>query len=142
MSYVADRSALDALAFECHEISASKGWQEEKRTFGDLISLMHSELSEALEEFRKGRKYDEIYFTCTECGREWDEKDAANEWNWGKTPCCEGSFKPEGIPIELMDTVIRIFQFFGTEGINASHAYTTKTIYNKTRSHRHGGKVI
>lgn len=106
---------LNNYAKECHKVSESKGWLEEKRTFGDLISLMHSELSEALEEYRNGRAYDEIYFV-------------------------EG--KPEGIPIELADTLIRILQFCGTYGVDIDKAFAIKMDYNKGRPHRHGGKVI
>ena len=106
---------LNTYAKDCHEVSKSKGWLEERRTFGDLISLMHSELSEALEEYRAGRAYDEIYYV-------------------------DG--KPEGIPIELADTLIRILQFCGTYEVDISKAYNIKMEYNMSRPHRHGGKVI
>ena len=42
------------LQFEAHAIAVSKGWYEEPyHTFGDVIALVHSELSEALQEWRK-----------------------------------------------------------------------------------------
>ena len=37
----------------CHNVAISKGWWEEDRNDGELIALMHSELSEVLEELRK-----------------------------------------------------------------------------------------
>jgi NTP pyrophosphatase (non-canonical NTP hydrolase) len=37
---------------ECHRIARSKGWWKEPRNEGELIALMHSELSEALEAMR------------------------------------------------------------------------------------------
>ncbi len=43
---------LKALQREAHAIALSKGWWDEDRTFGDLIALVHSELSEALEAYR------------------------------------------------------------------------------------------
>ncbi len=50
--------------------------------------------------------------------------------------------KPEGIPIELANLLIRIFDTCGTYGINLSEALRMKMAYNKTRPYRHGGKVI
>ena len=39
---------------KCHEIAKSKGWWDKPRNDGELIALMHSELSEALEGLREG----------------------------------------------------------------------------------------
>lgn len=51
---------IDDLATQAHAASASRGWYVDpktgepvKRNFGELIALMHSELSEALEAHRK-----------------------------------------------------------------------------------------
>ena len=43
---------LKALQREAHAIAREKGWWDEPRTFGDLIALVHSGLSEALEAYR------------------------------------------------------------------------------------------
>jgi NTP pyrophosphatase (non-canonical NTP hydrolase) len=37
---------------ECHRIAKVKGWWDDARNDGELIALMHSELSEALEAMR------------------------------------------------------------------------------------------
>lgn len=37
-----------------HQIAKTKGWWEHNRNLGELIALMHSELSEALEYMRHG----------------------------------------------------------------------------------------
>lgn len=101
---------------EAHEIAIDKGWHEEPRTFGDLIALIHSELSEALEDYRDGAIVNHIYET----------KDG----------------KCTGVPIELADVLIRIFDMCGSYGIDLERAVTIKMEYNKTRTYRHGGKII
>lgn len=93
----------------------SKGWWKSGRTVGDAIALMHTELSEALEEYRNGHAPNEIYYQ-------------------------DG--KPEGIPVELADVVIRILNFCGEYEIDFEEALRIKIAYNETRSFRHGGKKL
>lgn len=51
---------LNDLAREIYANNVEKGFYEEKRTFGDRIALMHSELSEALEADRKDLMDDKL----------------------------------------------------------------------------------
>jgi len=99
-----------------HGNAKNKGWHDERRTFGELIALCHSELSEALEEHRTGVGYTEGYTDPT--------------------------LKPCGIPSELADVVIRIADMCGLYGIDLDDAVKKKMEYNKKRPYRHGGKVI
>ncbi|MGO4543252.1 hypothetical protein AB4Z29_00440 [Paenibacillus sp. 2TAB23] len=98
-----------------HQNAINKGWYEEPRTFGEMIALVHSEVSEALEDHRNGREMQEIYYE-------------------GDKPC--------GIPTELADVLIRIFDMCGYFGIDLEEAIEEKMAYNATRPQRHGGKKL
>ena len=52
---------------ECHHIAKVKGWWEKERNEGELIALMHSELSEALEAMRNHGAKDEVAEELADC---------------------------------------------------------------------------
>ncbi len=122
---------LNELAKEIHQNAVDHGWWEKEREFGSLIALMHSELSEALEEYRS--KKPEAYGRCKRCGAEVTVLGL---------DCCHEAMKPEGIAIELADCIIRILDYCGKEGIDIEEAIRIKHEYNKSRPYRHGGKQI
>lgn len=49
--------------------------------------------------------------------------------------------KPEGLGSELADIIIRVCDDAGALGINLAADLRTKLDYNRTRSHKHGGKL-
>lgn len=115
-----DRTILD-LTETSHAIAKSKGWWDNsdgtnEHEFPTLLMLVVSEMAEALEEYRMGRGLNEIYFN--------------------------DKGKPLGVPIEMADAMIRIFDMAGGNGIDLLCAINIKEAYNRHRPHRHGGKVV
>ena len=51
----------------CHEIAKEKGWWDKERSDGEVIALMHSELSEALEAMRNNHSSDAIAEELADC---------------------------------------------------------------------------
>lgn len=105
---------INELSKRAYETAYKHGFYEAERNFGEVIALIHSELSEALEEYRKGKAFNEIYY----------EK--------GNKPC--------GIPSELADVVIRVFDFCGANDIDLEKIILEKMDYNETRPYKNGKK--
>ena len=93
--------------------------------------MIHSELSEALEEYRDGRGLNEIYYRCVVCEREYvSDSDIQHCVGYTGDYICKGELKPEGIPIELADTIIRILDYVGKEGIDIYGAIGARLTMN------------
>ena len=59
------KKTINELVEIAHNNSVNHGFWEKERNFGEVIALMHTELSEAFEEYRHGRGLNETYYEKT-----------------------------------------------------------------------------
>ncbi len=117
--------AFDYMAESIHTWARRKGWWDkeilsgQRRNDAELIALMHSELSEALEALR--------------------EKDAfPDRENLGAASDKIPEFL--GIEEEYADCIIRIMDHAHARGLNIGEALVAKMDFNESRPYRHGNK--
>lgn len=110
-----------------HALAVEKGWWSndgdgyDGPTFvPEKLALIHSEVSEALEDYREGRFWMEPAYT--------QALDSV-------------AGKPHGFAVELADVIIRVLDLAGKLGIDMDRVVREKHEYNATRAHRHGGKA-
>lgn len=138
-----ETKSLNEWAAEIHENAVKHGWWDEERSFGEIVALCHSELSEALEEFRCKRPM--VWYACNESddGHPCEPRDTFDCLMYGAESICKyHDTKPEGIAVEMVDCLIRILDWCGKEGVDVDAVLSTKHAYNKTRSYRHGNKAL
>lgn len=98
------------LCVESYDRAKRKGHYDPPPSVESRLCLIHSEASEALEDYR-------------------DDAMAVRFRDDGK---------PEGFPIELADIVIRVCDFAEALGIDLEHCIRIKSDYNETRPMKHG----
>lgn len=135
---------------EALDIAVSHGFTD--ATVGECIALMHSELSEALEDHRDGRAPAEVWYEekipCFDSKGEPIVVDGKHVHTVVRHPNMvrtrDGAadfkhlYKPCGIPSELADVIIRVLHFCGKYGIDIEQAVREKMIYNDSRPFKHG----
>lgn len=102
---------LRKLQDDVNQTARDKGWWDKPVNWGEQIALMHSELSEALEAYRVGNPPDD------------------------KIP------QFSGMEAEFADVIIRILNVAKQQNLDVIGAMVAKAEMNKTREHKHGGKI-
>jgi len=143
---------LNALAAQIREINDGNGWSEPHDSPVHqiaILALIGTEVSEAIEEVRNGNGMSgyqtihgqPVYPVIDGSGADWtttaDGCPVGFDVTWtGVTP------KPEGMPSELADIIIRTLDFAAMFNIDVDKAVAEKLAYNRTRGRRHGGKTL
>lgn len=114
---ISQRTGLGRWQHRAFAAASARGFHSKPTTVEDLgkyLMNLHSEVTEAWEEYRTGHAPAEVY---------------------------EKNGKPEGIPTELADIFIRVMDTAEAFGIDLEREVERKMAYNATRPHRHGGKL-
>jgi len=105
---------LNDLAQKFFQNAQDHGFYVSPPSFMERMMLVVSEVSEAVEHHRSGMDPKVTFLTG-------DNKD-----------------KPDGIPIELADVLIRVLDACAYYGIDIEAAITRKHLYNVNRPYKHG----
>jgi hypothetical protein len=103
--------SLKLIQKDLYKTAQAKGWYDKEVTFPDIVMRSILELAEAIEAYNIGKDF---YY--------------------------EENGKPEGIAVEIVDTIIPLLHFLEHHGIDADYVISRKNEYNKGRAHRHGNK--
>ena len=98
---------------------------------GNLMMLIVSEAVEAHDEIRTGHAADQTYYpTINAMPGSYDPVYAV------------GKHKPEGVPSEIADGVIRAFDYAYRNNFSLADIIIEKITFNQSRERMHGGKAF
>lgn len=123
---------LNRLAAVIHKNAADKGFWDGNNQTGTMFMLIVSELSEALEADRKGRRANmELIDAMVAEGKTWES--APEQFAAAFEAKVKDSFEDE-----IADTIIRLFDYVGAHKIDLESHIKHKLEYNKQRPFKHG----
>lgn len=156
-------ATLNRLGGEIHKTALAKGWWGDLgpegmkemgngRSFGEVLALIHSEVSETLEAYRDGLGVTEHHYAVENLplpsrieNGVMQIRMADGDW-LTLTPQVARDLgiplKPFGVPTEFADILIRVLDACLAFGIDIDRAVNEKMEFNVTRPNRHGGKLL
>lgn len=123
---------LAQLIAEAYQTAKDHGFHDEAPHVPTLLALLHSEVSEALEDYREGN----VGLGFLDSSGVVHDCQASEQEQQGGMPLR----KPVGLDSELADVLIRLCDMAGALAVDLERATIEKLRYNKSRSHKHGGK--
>lgn len=121
---------LNELSKEIHKSNVDKGFYDEQpRNIGEILALIHAEVSEALEAHRDNKFSKPL---SAKIVNEIDEDDS-ELFKESFLAHVKDTFQDE-----IADSIIRLLDLCGYMDINIEEHIAAKLRYNKTRGHKHG----
>ena len=136
---------LSVYQAEIYEVNKENGWFDKDRTFGEDIALLHSECSEALEEYRVAETEDRTTELCIDkvhkqyMGHIREYAEAVHRDMLAED---EHICKPEGVGPEFADILVRLLDSCQRYNIDLDFEMERKIAYNRTRGYRHGNRNL
>lgn len=126
---------MEKLIEKAHSVAKEKGFWDEERNVPEMLMLVVSELSEALEALRKDKWCDPLATAVLAKDlKNWHE--VLNEpWKSGFEKAVKSSFEDE-----IADVAIRLFDLCGGLKIDLEKHIEMKMKYNSLRPYKHGKK--
>ena len=122
---------INRLSKEIHENNKSKGFYEAEKNIGEMLCLIHSEVSEALESDRN-----EQYASMTDTLWEDMNRDLDDDYfQHAFKEYCKDTFEDE-----LADIMIRVMDLAVHKKIDLEAHIKAKMRFNSLRPHKHGKK--
>lgn len=129
---------LNTLATEVFEANAAKGFWDRERPLTETTMLIVTELAEAVEEERAGNAG--VYYRDVPSNEVVLVGDTyVNQDGLVRTkPRTSAPLKPEGVDVELIDSLIRLLDLLGSRGTDVDGLLRQKLAFNASRPRRHG----
>lgn len=121
---------INELSKQIHEANRKKGFYEDEKNIGEMLALIHSEVSEALECDRKDKYFKKLQLPL---GNYEQLPDLTFQIQFSSD--VKDTFEDE-----LADIMIRVMDLAAFKGVDLQKHIKAKMRYNALRPYKHGKK--